>query len=65
MTADLDSTRSAAVDHGYHWQPMATCPKGSKVQCASISHSKTSRASQHWSPVLNVRDKFIATLIVK
>ena len=32
MTAGLDSTRSAAVDHGYHWQPMATCPKGTKVQ---------------------------------
>ena len=32
MTADLDSTHAAAVDHGYHWQPMATCPKGTKVQ---------------------------------
>ena len=32
MTTALDSTRSAAVDHAYHWQPMATCPKGSKVQ---------------------------------
>ena len=31
MTA-LDSTHTTAVDHGYHWQPMATCPKGSKVQ---------------------------------
>jgi hypothetical protein len=27
MTTDLDSTHAAAVDHGYHWQPMATCPK--------------------------------------
>ena len=32
MTTDLDSTHAAAVDHGYHWQPMTTCPKGSKVQ---------------------------------
>ncbi len=32
MTTDLDSTRSAAVDHAYHWQPMTSCPKGSKVQ---------------------------------
>jgi len=31
MTA-LDSTHTTAVDHAYHWQPMATCPKGSKVQ---------------------------------
>lgn len=32
MTTDLDSTHAAAVDHGYHWQPMATCPRGSKIQ---------------------------------
>ena len=31
MTA-LDSTHTTAVDHGYHWQPMTSCPKGSKVQ---------------------------------
>lgn len=30
--ASLDSTRQAAVDHGYHWQPMMSCPRGSKVQ---------------------------------
>lgn len=30
--ASLDSTRQAAVDHGYHWQPMTSCPRGSKVQ---------------------------------
>ena len=32
MTADLDSTHAAAVDNAYHWQPMAACPNGSKVQ---------------------------------
>ena len=28
----LDSTHTTAVDHAYHWQPMTSCPKGSKVQ---------------------------------
>lgn len=32
MTTDLDSTHAAAVNNAYHWRPMATCPKGSKVQ---------------------------------
>ena len=31
MTTNLDSTHAAAVDNAYHWQPMTTCPKGSKV----------------------------------
>ena len=31
MTA-IDSTHTTAVDHAYHWQPMTSCPKGSKVQ---------------------------------
>lgn len=30
MTAD--STQTATVDPAYHWQPMSTCPKGTKVQ---------------------------------
>lgn len=25
---------TAAVDHAYHWQPMTSCPKGSKVPSA-------------------------------
>ena len=28
----IDSTRTAAVDNRYHWQPMSTCPRGTKVQ---------------------------------
>lgn len=28
----IDSTRAAIVDPNYHWQPMSTCPIGSKVQ---------------------------------
>jgi hypothetical protein len=28
----LDSTDTVAVDTKYHWQPMATCPRGVKVQ---------------------------------
>ncbi|MBP9032750.1 MAG: hypothetical protein KBG29_02575 [Pseudomonadales bacterium] len=32
MTTTLDNTHTAAVDHAYHWQPMTSCPKGSKVQ---------------------------------
>ena len=45
MTTDLDSTRSAAVDHGYHWQPMSTCPKGSKVHCAQTNRAATEDVS--------------------
>ncbi len=32
MTVKPDSTKTAAVDQGYYWQPMATCPLGAKVQ---------------------------------
>lgn len=32
MTLAIDSTHAAAVDRGYHWQPMTTCPRGTKVQ---------------------------------
>lgn len=28
----LDSSRQAAVDGGYHWRPMESCPRGVKVQ---------------------------------
>lgn len=28
----LKVSREAAVDHGYYWQPMSTCPTGVKVQ---------------------------------
>lgn len=30
--AVLDSTAKVAVDKFYHWQPMSTCPRGTKVQ---------------------------------
>ena len=66
MTTDLDSTRSATVDHTYHWQPMATCPKGSKVQlltrygCAiygtwtgkrrSTTDGRRCRRGRNWRP---------------
>lgn len=28
----LKVNRDSAVDHGYYWQPMSTCPTGVKVQ---------------------------------
>lgn len=32
MTVTINSTRTAAVDQSYFWQPIATCPRGVKVQ---------------------------------
>lgn len=32
MTAKPDSTNAAIVDPDYHWRPMSTCPKNTKVQ---------------------------------
>lgn len=56
--ARLDSTRQAAVDHGYHWQPMDTCPRGSKVQlltqhgCAIYGQWGVSKTDyQGWAPL--------------
>jgi len=28
----IDSTGKVAVDHSYYWQPIASCPRGVKVQ---------------------------------
>lgn len=32
MTVALNSERNVAVDKAYYWQPIATCPRGVKVQ---------------------------------
>jgi len=32
MTDVRISTNAVAVDRGYEWQPMSTCPRGVKVQ---------------------------------
>lgn len=54
----IDSTGAAAVDHGYFWQPIATCPLGVKVQLNSRAGVATygvlsSRNNfwTHWAPL--------------
>lgn len=32
MTTELNRDRTVAVDRAYYWQPIATCPRGVKVQ---------------------------------
>jgi len=32
MTVNENATKGVAVDQTYYWQPMATCPRGMKVQ---------------------------------
>ena len=32
MTPELNSDRTVAVDRGYEWQPIDTCPRSVKVQ---------------------------------
>lgn len=32
MNVKPSTDNKVAVDRGYHWQPMATCPRGLKVQ---------------------------------
>lgn len=32
MTHNLNAAHTVAVDPNYYWQPIATCPRGVKVQ---------------------------------
>ena len=58
MTAQLDSTGAAAVDHNYFWQPIETCPRGAKVQLLGKGgvamygqyHGKDTFYT-HWAPL--------------
>jgi len=58
MTSQLDSTGTAAVDHNYFWQPIATCPRGAKVQLLGKGgvalygqyHGKDTFYT-HWAPL--------------
>lgn len=54
----VDGTGAAAVDSNYHWQPIATCPKGVKVQLRTrygvalygIHWGEASDFYTHWAP---------------
>lgn len=53
-------TLGAAVDQGYHWQPMATCPRGVKVQllgaggvAAYGQHDGKQNFWRGWAPLPN------------
>ena len=58
MTSQLDSTGTTAVDHNYFWQPIATCPRGAKVQLLGQGgvamygqyHGKDTFYT-HWAPL--------------
>ena len=54
----LDGSGAAAVDHEYFWRPMATCPRGLKVQLlgkggvAIYSHwNGRDKFFTHWAPL--------------
>lgn len=54
----LDKSGTAAVDHNYFWQPIATCPRGAKVQLLGQGgvamygsyHGKETFYT-HWAPL--------------
>ena len=58
----LDSTRTAAVDQGYFWQPLDTCPLGAKVQLLTIGNvavygkldGKNRSGYRAWAPLPKV-----------
>lgn len=52
------NTDNVAVDHGYYWQPMSTCPNGVKVQLlgtggvATYGHyNGKDTFFTHWAPL--------------
>lgn len=55
----VSSDRAAAVDQGYYWQPIATCPIGVKVQlinkslgCATYGiYKRNEKYWTHWAPL--------------
>jgi hypothetical protein len=58
MTPALDSTGVAAVDHSYFWQPIATCPRGVKVQLLGAggvamygTYNGKDKFYTHWAPL--------------
>lgn len=36
MSHKLNTEGTVAVDPDYYWQPMATCPRGAKVQLLNL-----------------------------
>jgi len=54
----LDKSGKVAVDHDYFWQPIATCPRGAKVQLLGEggvamygSYSGKEKFYTHWAPL--------------
>jgi hypothetical protein len=54
----LDKSGKVAVDHDYFWQPIATCPRGAKVQLLGAggvamygSYSGKEKFYTHWAPL--------------
>jgi hypothetical protein len=59
MTVQLNSERNVAVDKTYYWQPIATCPRGVKVQLINRNYGVAVYGQYngkegfwtHWAPL--------------
>jgi hypothetical protein len=58
MAVQLNSERNVAVDKTYYWQPIATCPRGVKVQLLGLGgvavygqYSGKDAFWTHWAPL--------------
>ena len=58
----IDNSGAAAVDHNYFWQPIATCPRGVKVQLLGSGgvalygqFNGKDNFYTHWAPLPKLR----------
>lgn len=58
MTVKITTDRAAAVDQGYFWQPLDTCPLSVKVQLLTTTgvavygrYSKGVKGYAGWAPL--------------